>query len=116
MGYIYALLSSLFFSMYAIPKKKVKIKPYVYVFFMGISCFLLSFILYIIFGHNEKIFDEWLLLSIVGGIVWFIASVLFFYSVDKIGVARASEFKSLQGPIGSILMLTILSEFISLNV
>lgn len=116
MGYVYSLLSSLFFAMYVLPKKKVKIKPYIYVLFMGISSFILSVIFFIIFGRNELLFDKKLLLSIIGGIIWFVASFLFFHSVDKIGVSRASEFKSLQGPIGSILMLTVLSEFVSLNI
>ena len=116
MGYLYAILSSLFFAFYAIPKKRVKLKPSLYALFMGISCFIISLILYLLFGLNEGVFNRWLLLSIVGGIIWFFASVLFFYSVDKIGVSIASEFKSLQGPMGSLLMLTILSEYISLNI
>lgn len=116
MGYLYAILSSLFFAFYALPKKKAKIKPYIYVLFMGVSCLILAVTLFLMFGKNEKVFDKWLLLSMVGGAVWFVASVLFFNSVDKIGVARSSEFKSLQGPIGSILMLTILSEYASLNI
>jgi len=116
MGYLYALLSSLFFTFYALPKKKVKLNPNIYVLLMGISCLIISLIIYLLFGVKENIFDNWLLLSILGGILWFIASVLFFNSVDKIGVARSSEFKSLQGPLGSILMLTVLSEYASLNV
>lgn len=116
MGYFYAVVSSLFFALYALPKKKTKIKPYLYVLFMGISCLVIAAFLFFLFGTNEKIYDNWLLLSIGGGILWFVASVLFFYSVDKMGVARASEFKSIQGPIGSILMLVVLSEYASLNI
>lgn len=116
MGYLYALMSSLFFSMYALPKKKTKIEPHIYVLFMGISSFILSLLFFIVFGTNEILFDKKLLLSVAGGIIWFVASFLFFHSVDKIGVARASGFKSLQGPIGSLLMLIILSEFVSLNI
>lgn len=116
MGYLYAFLASLFFTFYAIPKKRIGLKPNIYVLFMGISCFFISIIFYFIFGKNESIYDKYLLLSLIGGGIWYIASCLFFYSIDKIGLARSSEFKSLQGPIGSILMLTILSEYVSLNV
>lgn len=116
MGYLYALLSSLFFSLYALPKKKSNIRPHIYVMFMGLSSLVLSLLFFFMFGANEVLFDEQLLLSIIGGMIWFVASVLFFHSVDKIGVARASEFKSLQGPIGSLLMLIIFSEFIGLNI
>lgn len=116
MGYLYAIVSSLFLTLYALPKKKSKLKPYTYVLFMGVSSFLLAIIFYLLFGINESLFNNWLIVSFIGGIVWFIASALFFYCVDKMGVARASEFKSLQGPIGSILILTILSEFVGLNI
>lgn len=115
MGYLFAIISSLFLTLYALPKKKAKLKPYYYVLFMGISSFILAVLFYLIFGKKETLFDNWLIVSFIGGIVWFIASALFFHCVDKMGVARASEFKSLQGPIGSILILTILSEFVSLN-
>jgi len=116
MGYLYAILSSLFFTFYALPKKKVKLKPNIYVLFMGISCLLISVIFYLMFGFKEAIYSNYLLLSLLGGVIWFVASALFFYSIDKIGIARSSEFKSIQGPIGSILMLVILSEYASLNV
>lgn len=116
MGIFYAVLSSLFFAFYAVFKKKSTIKPYVYVLFMGLSCFFISLLIYLFLGYKENIFEKWLLFSFIGGIIWYIASVFFFVSVDKIGVARASEFKSLQGPIGSILILTILSEYVSLNI
>lgn len=116
MGYLYAIVSSLFLTLYALPKKKCKLQPYTYVLFMGVSSFLLAIIFYLLFGINESLFNNWLIVSFIGGIVWFIASALFFYCVDKMGVAKASEFKSLQGPIGSILILTILSEFVGLNI
>ena len=78
MGYVYAVLSSLFFAMYALPKKKVKIKPNIYVLFMGLSSFVLSLLFFVIFGGNEDLFDTKLLLSVLGGIIWFVASFLFF--------------------------------------
>jgi len=115
-GYFFSLLSSLFFTMYAIPKKFAKLKPVYYVLFMGISCFIISGIFYILFRNNEALFNNYLLLSFVGGLSWFAASVLFFYCIDKIGVAISTQFKSLQGPFGSIMILFGLSEYANLNV
>ena len=116
MGYLFAILSSLFFTLYAIPKKIAKLKPRLYVLFMGLSCFIISVIFYLLFGADENLFNRWLIVSFIGGCIWFVASSLFFFLIDKIGVARSSEFKSLQGPIGSILILLRLSEFSSLNI
>ena len=116
MGYFFAFLSSLFFTLYAIPKKFAKLKPAYYVFFMGLNCLFISSFFYVIFSNDEDLFNKYLFLSFMGGIIWFCASFLFFYCIDRIGVARATQFKSLQGPIGSILILTILSEFNNLNI
>ncbi len=68
------------------------------------------------FSFKESLFNKFLLVSFLGGVSWFVASTLFFVCVDKIGVARSTQFKSLQGPIGSIMILLILSEYSNLNV
>ena len=42
LGYIFAILSSIFSALYVIPKKITKQKPIVYVMFMGIGFFILK--------------------------------------------------------------------------
>jgi len=115
-GYFFALLSSVLFALYAVPKKFAKLRPVYYVLFMGICCLFVSTISYILFGGEENLFDKYLILSFVGGVSWFIASALFFYCVDKMGLAKSTQFKSLQGPFGSIMILLILSEYDNLNI
>lgn len=116
MGYFFALLSSLLFTFYSIPKKFSNIKSVYYVFFMGLSCLICSIVFYFFSPFKESLFNKFLLVSFLGGVSWFVASTLFFVCVDKIGVARSTQFKSLQGPIGSIMILLILSEYSNLNV
>lgn len=116
MGYFFALISSLFFTFYAIPKKFANIKPVYYVLVMGISCFLCSILFYFFSTVKEPLFNKFLYISFLGGISWFIASTLFFICVDKMGIARSTQFKSLQGPMGSLMILLILSEYSNLNI
>lgn len=117
LGYIFALISSLFFTAYVIPKKLSKQTPLKYSLFMGLGFFIISSIMFIINklivnDPFETLTNPILLLSGLGGILWLIGSIFFLTAIDKIGLSRSNQWKNLQGPIGAILTLTILSEFI----
>lgn len=116
MGYFYAVLSSIMFSLYAFPKKFAKLEPIYYVLFMGISSLFLSVMIYFLLEINEPFFYKSFFISLSGGVIWFLASFLFFYCIDKIGIAKSTQFKSLQGPLGSLMMFVFLKEYKSLNV
>lgn len=116
MGYLFAILSSLFFTGYVVPKKLSKQTPIKYSLFMGLGFFVVSIVMY--FMHQtlendsrETLLNPILFLSGFGGILWLIGSIFFLSSIDKIGLSRSNQWKNLQGPIGSILILLCLSEF-----
>lgn len=120
-GYICALISSLFFTAYVIPKKLSKQTPIKYSLFMGLGFFIVSIIMFIInkiIVNNplENLTNPVLLLSGFGGILWLIGSVFFLTAIDKIGLSRSNQWKNLQGPVGAILTLTFLSEFMETKV
>lgn len=114
LGYLFAIISSLFSAIYVIPKKISKQKPIVYVMFMGLGFFITSTVGYIILNINsnieENLLNPHLLFACFGGIVYTIASTFVLSSIDKIGLAKANQWKSLQGPIGTFLILVLLSE------
>lgn len=118
-GYIYAIIASLFFAFYIIPKKLTKQKPLYYSFFMGIGFVFGStfiyFIYYFISNNAETFINKFLFLSIIAWILRAIWSIFLLSSIDKIGLARSNQWKNLQWPIGVILSLIILSEFIQTN-
>ena len=120
MGYLLAILSSIFFGIYIIPKKLVKTDTKYYLFYMSLGFVTISIIAYLISlvggNNNEKLFSPVLLLIIVRGISWLVASYLYLMSIDKIGMSRSSQYKNLKGPIGVFLTLTFLSEFKVTNV
>ena len=118
MGYLFAMLSSLFFALYNVPKKWSKQKTTYYIMFMGISYFIVSLIVYI--GNkilypstNETLIPNIALIyTALRGITWYIAMLLLLKSIDKIGFAKANQWKILQSPIGMFLILFFLQEFL----
>lgn len=117
MGYIFATISSLFFTAYVVPKKISKQTPIKYSMFMGLGFFIISIIMFwinkiFVYNPKETLLNPILLLSGFGGSLWFVGSVFFLTSIDKIGLSRSNQWKNLQGPIGAILTLIFLSEFL----
>jgi glucose uptake protein GlcU len=120
LGYGFAIISSLFFTLYIIPKKLSKQKPMYYTMFMGLGFFIVSLLFYIGHciinkGNAEAIFHPVLLTSAFGGILWMLGSLFFLTSIDKIGLSRSNQWKNLQGPIGSTLILIFFAEFLTTN-
>lgn len=121
MGYLFAIISSLFFTFYVIPKKISKQTPIKYSLFMGLGFFIISIIMYtinkiFIYNPQETLLNPILILSGVGGILWLIGSIFFLTAIDKIGLSRSNQWKNLQGPIGAVLTLIFLSEFMQTKV
>lgn len=121
MGYLLAIVSSLFFTLYIIPKKISKQTPTKYSLFMGLGFFIISIIMYIInkiliYNPQDTLLNPILILSGIGGILWLIGSIFFLTAVDKIGLSRSNQWKNLQGPIGAVLTLMLLSEFMQTKV
>ena len=121
MGYIFAIISSLFFTAYIIPKKISKQSPLKYSLFMGLGFFIISIIGYLINkilipNTQETLLNPILLLSALGGILWLVGSIFFLTAIDKIGLSRSNQWKNLQGPIGAMLTLIFLSEFMQTKV
>lgn len=119
-GYLLAILSSLFFGIYIIPKKIVKLDTKHYLFYMSLGFVAISLIAYLISlltgNNNEPLFHPVLLLVCLRGLSWFVASNLFLISIDKIGMSRSTQYKNLKGPFGVLLTLIFLSEFKVTNV
>ncbi|MCL2451587.1 GRP family sugar transporter [Candidatus Saccharibacteria bacterium] len=114
-GYIIALICSVFFSLYIVPKKLSKANPIIYTLFVGVGFAGASLISYVVVGLTTGKFDNlWhpaAIFSIMNGISWMIASVLFVTAIDRIGLSRSNQWKNLQGPVGALLCLFVLGEW-----
>lgn len=117
LGYVLAIISSIFFSLYIIPRKFTRLDPIYFSLLVGIGFFISSSVLYLIrtlLGFHEVIRPA-ILWSLLGGILWAIGLVSLVKSIDAIGLTRSNQWKNLQGPIGVILSLVILSEFVQVK-
>ena len=117
LGYTFAFISSIFFTCYVVPKKISKQNPINYSLFMGIGFFITAIIIFTInkatvYNDKETLLNPILILSGIGGILWLIGSIFFLTAIDKIGLSRSNQWKNLQGPVGSLLILIFLSEFL----
>ena len=119
-GYIFAIISSIFSAIYVVPKKLSKQKPITYAMIMGVGYFLVAaagFALLKAFNYiNEPLVFARAWVACLNGVVWTVASVSILIAIDRIGLAKSNQWKSLQGPVGAFLMLVFLSEFLTAKV
>lgn len=116
-GYFLAILSSIFFSLYVIPRKFSKLHPAHFSFWMSIGFLLSSVLLFfsqLLIGYYEET-SLVLLWSVLAGSIWALGFVFFIKAIDSIGLVRSNQWKNLQGPIGVILSLLIIGEWSTTN-
>lgn len=120
LGYIFAIISSIFSAIYVVPKKLSNRKPATYAMMMGIGYFAASTIGFVLLKAlhfiDEPVCSPNMIIACINGIIWTIASVAVLSSIDRIGLAKSNQWKSLQGPIGAFLMLAFFSEFLTTKV
>jgi glucose uptake protein GlcU len=113
LGFFLAVISSLFYSLYVVPRKLSKLKPLEFSFLMAIGFFASTTVLYL--AQPLLKFDEHmsivLLWSVLAGVIWATAFVTFVKAIDVIGLSRSNQWKNLQGPVAAVLGLVILSEY-----
>ena len=115
MGYIFSIITSVFFTLYIIPKKLSRQTPVRYSLFQGIGFFAGSCAAYIILlisgsSPSDRLGAPVLWISALAGVIWFAASMLFLTAIDRLGLSRSNQWKNLQGPAGAVLSLIFLSE------
>lgn len=116
-GYVLAVISSVFFSLYVVPSKLSKLPPLYFSMLMGLGFFVSSVVLYCfkpLLGFDET-WSQPLWWSVLAGGVWAAGFVAFVKSIDTIGLARSNQWKNLQGPIAVVLSLIILGEYATTN-
>lgn len=113
LGFLLAIVSSLFYSLYVVPRKLSKLKPLEFSFLMATGFFVSTVVLYLakpVLKFNEHV-SITLLWSVLAGMIWATAFVTFVKAIDKIGLSRSNQWKNLQGPVAAVLGLVILSEY-----
>ena len=110
LGFIFASLVSILFAVYAVPRKHSKQNVILYTMWMGIAYFIGTIILIAIiwgfgFERPENLLNPWHLLTVLRGLIWVLGMAAYNIAIDKIGLTRFNQWKNIQGPVGSILII-----------
>lgn len=119
-GYLLAVITSIFFSIYVIPKKIVKEKTMYYTAFLTLGFFATSAFIHTFFKITgickETVSIQVAITLMFRGLLWFLSLYIYALAIDKIGVSRAIQYQSLKTPFGVVLTLFFLQEFLVTNV
>lgn len=112
LGIIFSVIVSILFAVYAVPRKYSKQNVILYTMWMGIAYLVGTLILITIvwgfgFERPENLLSPWHLLTVLRGFVWVAGMSAYNLAIDKIGLTRFNQWKNIQGPVGSLLILLI---------
>jgi glucose uptake protein GlcU len=115
LGVLFAVIVSVLFAVYAVPRKFSKQNVALYTMWVGVAYFTGSVVVCsVVWGlglrEQENLLSTWHLLTALRGLVWVCGVASFNIAIDKIGLTRFNQWKNFQGPIGTLLMLAFLDE------
>jgi glucose uptake protein GlcU len=121
LGVILAVIVSVLFAVYAVPRKYSKQNATLYTMWVGVAYFAGSVaVCSAVWGfgiqEQENLLSTWHLLTALRGVIWVCGIVSFNIAIDKIGLTRFNQWKNFQGPIGTLLMLAFLDEIVGTKV
>jgi len=118
LGFGFSLIVSILFAVYAVPRKFSKQNVILYTMWMGIAYFFGTIVLISIiwgfgFEEPENLLNPWHLLTVLRGFIWVLGMAAYNLAIDKIGLTRFNQWKNIQGPVGSLLILFIIADMTS---
>jgi len=121
LGFSFAIIVSILFAVYAVPRKYSKQNVILYTMWMGIAYFLGTMIVVAFMWGGEQcemedLLSPWHLVTVARGFVWVLGMAAYNLAIDKIGLARFNQWKNIQGPVGSLLMLFLWTEVVGVKV
>jgi hypothetical protein len=116
-GFVFSLLVSVLFAVYAAPRKYSKQHVVLYTMWMGIAYFVGTIMLIAIvwglgFEEPENLINPWHLLTVLRGLIWVLGMAAYNRAIDKIGLTRFNQWKNIQGPVGSLLILFVVADMV----
>ncbi len=87
-GYLFAVTSSLFYSLYVVPRKLSKLSPVIFSFFMALGYAMSAIVLYLFqpLLHFHETVSVALWFAVLAGVIWAAAFVCF---VSQESLARS---------------------------
>jgi len=119
-GVLLSIVVSILYSLYIIPRKFSKQSTYHYTLVLGFSFFVCMAVFYAVMALTdnvaEELFSWWHVLSALRGVSWMIGSLLLNAAIAKAGISKTNQWKNMQLPLGSLLMLLFLGDVVGLKI
>lgn len=114
-GFALGMMSALFFALYMVPQKIVKISNTVFLWMMSFGVFLTALVPYALAGFPMH--STWTdrALGILCGAVWGLGTLAFAAGISRIGMAVATPIKNTTGVLGTLVGLVIFQEWRTTN-
>ncbi|MCL1894768.1 MAG: GRP family sugar transporter [Holophagaceae bacterium] len=115
LGFIFSIVISILFALYAVPRKFSSQNVILYTMWMGVAyCTITIIAISVLWGFGleplENLFNPWHFLTVLRAFVWVLGMFAYNVAIDKIGLTRFNQWKNIQGPVGSLLILFFVSE------
>ena len=121
LGLVFAVIVSVLFAVYAVPRKFSKQNVILYTMWMGVAYFIGTIVLISIhwglrIEKPENLLNPWHLLTVLRGFIWLLGMAAYNSAIDKIGLTRFNQWKNVQGPVGSLLILFVLADVTGIKI
>lgn len=111
LGFIFGILSALFFAFYMVPQKLVRQNTPTFLWWMSLGVLITSLIPYIVVGC--PLHADWPQrgMAILCGIIWGLGTMSFAAGIARIGLAQATPIKNTTGVLGTLVGLIAFAEW-----
>lgn len=115
LGFVFGMLSALFFALYMLPQKLGKIDHTTYIWTMGVGVLITALIPYVWMGCPHASTWPQRGYALLCGVVWGVGTLAFATAIHRIGLALATPFKNTTGVIGTLVGLLLFHEYKTTN-
>ena len=84
-------------------------------YFIG-TIILISILWGLRIEEPENLLNPWHLLTVLRGFIWLLGMAAYNLAIDKIGLTRFNQWKNVQGPVGSFLILFVLADIVGIKI
>jgi glucose uptake protein GlcU len=110
-GFIYALISLAFFSLYALPRRYVNSGSMEYMLSLCVGSLACTSLVGWFLTRGAGLPIRHVLLSYLSGLIWFLATLSFVYSVDCMGLGRAAVLRNTTVAFGVLFGIALFGEY-----
>ncbi len=111
LGFVLGILSAVFFALYMVPQKFIKVDNTTFLWAMGIGVLICALVPYAIMGCPHRATLPMLGAAVTCGVVWCLGTLAFAAGIQRVGLALATPMKNTTGVLGTLVGLVAFAEW-----